>query len=148
MKLRSGLLLAALACCSAVVLAAGAASAAPSAQSMSGPASHHLTWAALRAMPPAQLAALQNPLIAAGTPVSVLGHTARWSELFSVLSLDTPDHVVDLCVTDPARTGLLLAAAKKADPSLNPRLIRVLRARYSLEQLNNASSRLTIGSQG
>jgi hypothetical protein len=150
MKLRTWMVSATVLSSGLLAAGAGMATGAPvHARTTHGPDSRNLTWAALRTMSAAQVARLQNPLIAAGTPVDNLAGTARWSGLFSSLSLDTPRHVIDLYVTNPARAGALLAAAKKSDPHLNPSLFRVFRARYSIRQINAASSRLlTASSRG
>jgi hypothetical protein len=144
MGFRRGLILT-LSVAGLALASAGVADAAAVARSAPGPM-RHLTWADLSTMSEAQVARLQNPLIAAVTPVSRLGATARWSGLFSHLSLDTPRHLVDLYVTDPARAAGLLVAAKKADPSLNLRLFRVRLAPLSAAQVNRASSRLLTAS--
>jgi hypothetical protein len=101
-----------------------------------------LTWADIESMGPRQVAALQNPLIAAATPLWITGSTGKWSSLYSTVALDTPQHAVDLYVTNTAKAGGFLAAVKAAYPRINTDLVRVLPTRYSAAQLNSASARL------
>jgi hypothetical protein len=103
---------------------------------------HELTWADIENMSPAQVGALQGPLLDAGTPIALLGQTARWSGLYGGMALDTPDHLVDLYVTNTARAGQLLAAARSANPGLDIRLIRVFRTGVSVGQYEAAATRL------
>jgi hypothetical protein len=72
----------------------------------------------MNTMTPAQTAALQNPLMAAADPTSSVG-SARMANLFTGVTLDTPDHAVDVYVTDPGKEGQLLRAAAKNDPRLS-----------------------------
>lgn len=87
-----------------------------------------------------QVAALQNPLIAIVGPIQRAG--ARMPGLYTQVALDTPDHAVDLYVTDVAKARTLLAAARRLDPRIDLRAVRVVAARYSVAQLTAAASRV------
>ncbi len=91
-------------------------------------------------MTPAQVAALQDPLIAIAGPISRAG--AKMPGLYSMLALDTPDHAVNVYLTDVAKAARLLRAAKAADPRLDLSRVRVFRAAYSLARLTGATHRL------
>jgi hypothetical protein len=101
-----------------------------------------LTWTDIENMSPAQVGALQGPLLDAGTPITLLGQTARWSGLYGGMALDTPDHLVDLYVTNTTRAGQLLAAARSANPGLDIGLIRVFLTGVSVGQYEAAANRL------
>jgi hypothetical protein len=116
------------------VVATGTAQAAPHPQA-------RLTWARMNAMTPDQVAALQKPLMATADPISSVG-AGQMANLFSSVSLDTPDHTVDVYVTNLRKAGQLLRAAAKNDPGLNLSQIRVMKSRYSLATLNRAADRL------
>jgi len=101
---------------SSAILAMGVATAG-TAQAVPHPRAR-LTWARMNTMTPAQIAVVQNPLMAAADPISSVG-SAKMADLFTAVSLDTPDHAVDVYVTDPSKAGQLLRAAVKDDPHLN-----------------------------
>jgi hypothetical protein len=62
--------------------------------------------------------------------------------LYTSVVLETPDHALDLYVTDVARAGALLAAARRLDPGIDLGAVRVRAARYSMAQLAAAASRV------
>jgi len=126
----------------AVALVSAMLAAAPSQASSSPPP---LTWAQLNAMAPAQVAALQNPLIAAADPISKVG-TTEMTSLYSSIALDTPNRAVDVYVTDTARAGQLLQAAKEKDPGLDLGRVRVMKSAYSLAALTSAADSLVSAS--
>jgi hypothetical protein len=99
-----------------------------------------LSWALLSRMTPLQVAALQNPLIAVADPIQQAG--AGMPGLYTSVALDTPDHALDLYVTDVAQAGALLAAARRIDPGIDLSAVRVRGARYSMAQLTAAANRV------
>lgn len=101
----------------------------------------HLTWAQFYGMSPAGAAAVQNPLLNAAAPAEALGATSM-AGIYWGAALDIPDHLVDIIVTDPARAGRLLDAARRLNPGLNLNLIRLRRTTYSLRTLTDAADRL------
>lgn len=124
---------------SSAILAMGVATAG-TARAVAHPQAR-LSWARMNSMTPDQLAALQNPLLAAANPISAVG-SRQMAHLFSSVSLNTPDHTVDVYVTNLRRAGQLLRAAAKNDPGLDLGHVRVLQSRYSLATLNQAGNRL------
>src|SRR5579875_2112166 len=107
---------AAVACSAALVMSMTAGGTSQAASSPSpGP-----TWAQIDTMAPDQVAALQNPLIAIANHISSVGSTKMVS-LYTSVALDTPDHAVDVYVTDTAKAGQLLQAAKNSDPTAHER---------------------------
>jgi hypothetical protein len=94
---------------------------------------------------PAQVAALQNPLIATADPISTAG-TTEMTDLYSSIALDTPNQTIDVYVTDVARAGKLLQAAKEKDPSLDLGRVRVMKSAYSLAALTSAADSLVSAS--
>ena len=66
-----------------------------------------LTWAQIYAMTPANLAAVQNPLVAVADPISRVG-SSTMRDIYTTTALDTPSHAVDLYVTNPSLAGALL----------------------------------------
>src|SRR5579875_3677242 len=132
---------AAVACSAALVMSMTAGGTSQAASSPSpGP-----TWAQIDTMAPDQVAALQNPLIAIANHISSVGSTKMVS-LYTSVALDTPDHAVDVYVTDTAKAGQLLQAAKNSDPTLDLNLVRVMKSAYSLAELNAATDRLASAS--
>jgi hypothetical protein len=103
-------------------------------------AARPLSWALLSRMTPQQVAALQNPLVAVADPIQRAG--ARMPGLYTSIALDTPDHALDLYVTDVAQAGALLSAARRLDPGIDLSVVRVMAARYSMAQLTAAASRV------
>jgi hypothetical protein len=130
--------------CSATVIIAALGATAGASQAARQAGSPRLTWAKILAMTPAQVAALQNPLIAAGTPLVAMGNTMR--SIYFGIALDTPGHAVDLYVTDPDKAAGLIAAAKRRAPGLDVGLIRVKRSAYSAAALTAATNRLIAAS--
>ena len=101
-----------------------------------------LSWALISQMTPAQVAALQDPLIAIADPVSSVA-ASKMASLYSTVALDTPRHTVDVYVTDVAKAGQLLRAVKEKEPNLDLGHVRVMKAAYSLAALTRATNRLT-----
>lgn len=99
-----------------------------------------LSWALLSRMTPQQVAVLQNPLIAVAEPIQRAG--AGMPGLYTSIALDTPDHALDLYLTDVAQAGALFAAARRLDPGIELSAVRVRAARYSMAQLTAAASRV------
>jgi hypothetical protein len=133
--------LAVVGCAAAVVLTLGMPGTGLAAAGHSSPqAVRPLSWARLSRMTPQQVAVLQNPLIAMADPIQRAG--ARMPGLYTSVALDTPDHALDLYVTDVARAGALLAAARRLDPGIDLSAVHVLAARYSMAQLSAAASRV------
>jgi hypothetical protein len=125
-----------------VAVAAGAAVGASAGVSQAA-AQHpapRLTWARIFAMTPARVTALQKPLLAAAAPLQTAGRAMR--NIYWGTALDTPNHVVDLYVTDPSRAAELIATARRLDPGLKTSLIRVKRAAYSAANLTAAGNRV------
>lgn len=133
-----------IACLAAAIVTAlgAAASASPTARQSAAP---RLTWAKIFAMSSTQIAALQNPLLAAVAPVQAVGSTSMRS-IYWGTALDTPGHAVDLYVTDPIRAAALIAAAKRLNPGLDTGLIRVMRTAYSFAALKTAGDRVLMAS--
>jgi hypothetical protein len=128
-------------CAAAVVLTLGMSGPGLAATQRSSPqAARPLSWALLSRMTPQQVAALQNPLVAVADPIQRAG--ARMPGLYTSIALDTPDHALDLYVTDVAQAGALLATARRLDPGIDLSVVRVMAARYSMAQLTAAASRV------
>ena len=108
-------------------------------------AATRLTWAKIFAMSSTQVAALQNPLIAAVAPVHAVGSTMMRS-IYWGTALDTPDHIVDLYVTDPGKAAAMIAVAKRQDHGLNTSLFHVMRTAYSFGTLEAAGNRVMAAS--
>ena len=68
-------------------------------------AARPLSWALLSRMTPLQVAALQNPLIAVADPIQRAG--GGMPGLYTSIVLDTPDHALDLYVTDYNQGSIL-----------------------------------------
>lgn len=100
-----------------------------------------LTWAQIYAMTPANLAAVQNPLVAVADPISRVG-SSTMRDIYTTTALDTPSHAVDLYVTNPSLAGALLQAAKRIDPGLDLGRVRVKKADYTSAALTAAAHRL------
>jgi hypothetical protein len=107
-----------------------------------------LTWAQIYAMTPANLAAVQNPLVAVADPIAQVGSSAM-RDIYTTTALDTPSHAVDLYVTNPSLAGLLLQVAKRFDPGLDLSRVRVRQATYTSAALTAAGHRLlSAGTEG
>ncbi len=132
---------AAVGCAAAVVLTLGMSGTGVATTRQSSPQSvQPLSWALLSRMTPQQIAAVQNPLIALADPIQQAG--VRMPGLYTSIALDTPDHAIDLYVTDVARAGALLTAAQRLDSRINLGAVRVMAAPYSMAQLTTAASRV------
>lgn len=127
------------ACLVSGIAAAGSASAQP------GRSAPRLTWARLSTLPPGQVAALQNPLVAVANDIAKTGIT-QLAGLYTATALETPDHAVRLYVTNTKRAAWVLRAAKESDPALNLTGVEIVRSAYSAAALDKAASRLVSAS--
>ncbi|WP_444537095.1 peptidase [Streptomyces sp. BR1] len=113
--------------------------AAPGAQAEPTPARY--TEAQIATMDPAQQAELLEPLRHIANAVDSAGKASQ-SDVYAGLRIDAPQNVVHVYVTDSARTSKLVAAARKADSSIDPKRIAVEKVRYNLSALHDARSKL------
>src|SRR5690349_2042549 len=91
---------------------------------------------------PASPAVSRTPFMIDGTPVTdprlddvaqALGDQGRgaFGDVYTSIIVDTPPGQVSLYVTDGARGRQLVAAAKKAHPDIDDRLVRIVPARFT-----------------
>ncbi|MEV6726211.1 peptidase [Streptomyces xanthochromogenes] len=113
--------------------------AAPGAQAEPSPVTY--TEAQIATMEPTQQAKLLEPLRHIANAVDSAGKASQ-SDAYAGLRIDAPKNVVHVYVTDRARTPKLLAAAHKADSTIDTKKIVVEKVRYNLNALHDARSRL------
>lgn len=93
-------------------------------------------------MSPADQARFLAPLRAAVNALGDIGKRTG-SAGYTGVAIDANHHAVDLYVTDTAKAQQLIRAAKKADGSIDTRLIRVHRAAHSMVELYAARDSFT-----
>jgi hypothetical protein len=108
--------------------------------------SHHprtagLTWAKVWALPQPELSRLQDSLIVLANEITPVAEE-RFAAVYAGIALDTPRHLVNLYLTRPGEAGPLLAAARRAHPGLDARLVHVIGARFTQRALLRGMARI------
>lgn len=119
------------------ILATGAAQATPSVTRLT-----HLSWRQFYALPAAQQAAVQNPLMKIATPIQAAAASTAMARIFSAVALDVPHNAVDVYVTNLAQGRRLLAAAALPDRTLDLGRVVLRKTAYSAAALAAAARRV------
>lgn len=94
-----------------------------------------LTDVEIGTMAPAAQAALLDPLRAIAGALSDIGRGSD-ADVFTSVGIDANHDVVNLYLTNTARAVRIIQAAKAAHPSIDPNLIRVHTATYTLAAMD------------
>lgn len=100
-----------------------------------------LTEQQIAALPPAQQAALLNPIRTAASAVDAVGRSVG-KDVYSGVELDVVNRTVTVYLTDTGQAKTFLAAARKQDAHANLALVRVRAGKYTREALHAARDRI------